>query len=1117
MTLLPTSRATLALAGALLLALAPAAQAQPDALNKTFTDDPVPPGGTVTLQFTLINFDRDEGITDLAFTDDLDATLSGLSALGLPLADVCGPGSQLAGDPDASNLSFTGGSLDPEASCTFSVVLQVPAGAVPGTFPNTTSPLTGVRGGEPVTLNAAADDLVVSPVPILTKEFTDDPAIPGGTVTLEFTIANTSPTSDATGIAFTDNLAAALPGLAASVLPPAGFCGPSSTISGTSVLSVSGASLAPAGSPGDSCTFQVTLEVPAGASGGSYLNTTSAVTATVDDETVTGDPASDHLVVVAAPRLQKEFTDDPVQPGDTVTLEFTLSHPAEASGDAIGIAFTDDLEAIPTLSGLQSLSGTLTDVCGTGSEISGSSTLFFSGGTLSPGESCAFSVTLQVPAGAPSGNHLNTTSTVQATVDGVATESPAASALLSVAILVLTKEFTDDPVLPGATVTLEFTIQNLSPSAEATDVVFTDNLGAVLPGLVPSDLPKLDVCGTGSSFTISGSTLVLSGGSLDPGESCTFDTVLQVPPGAASGTYPNSTAGFSATVEGGTVLFPNAADTLTVDDNLLLFAKEFTDDPVPPGATVTLRFTIENLASETATDIAFTDDLDAALSGLAALGLPIADPCGTGSALVGDPDASTLSFTGGTLAAGGSCTFDVTLQVPGDAPLGTDAVNTTSEVTGTVGGLPVAGDPATDTLQILAVTFAKSFDGPTAAGGAPVLTFVLTNLDPDAGVSSLGFTDDLDAVLPGLVAAPPLPAEPCGAGSGLSGTSTLLLSGGSLAAAGQPGDSCTFDVTLEVPADAAPGDFPNTTSELTSAGLPVAEPATATLSVEPPPGFGKSFAPDVVAVGQVSTLTFTIVNTASAVDATGLAFADTLPAGVEVASPPDAATTCTGGTIAAAAGGGTISYSGGTVAAGASCAVRVDVVPTAPGTHLNTSGVITSSSGSSGTASDTLEALAQALAFEKEFVGIAAGGGTVELVFTLTNGFAEPATDIAFTDDLDAFLAGTEAVGLPAADVCGAGSQLAGTSVLSFTGGSLPAGGTCTFSVTLQLPPELPPPPYENLTSPVTLNVGGAVVEGAGAAAVLQVSILAIPTATTWGLLLLASLLAAGALWRLRG
>ena len=66
-------------------------------------------------------------------------------------------------------------------------------------------------------------------------------------------------------------------------------------------------------------------------------------TATVDGATRTGLPASDTLTVIAAPQLTKEFTDDPVQPSGTVTLEFTLTN-LDAAQAASAIAFTDDLD-----------------------------------------------------------------------------------------------------------------------------------------------------------------------------------------------------------------------------------------------------------------------------------------------------------------------------------------------------------------------------------------------------------------------------------------------------------------------------------------------------------------------------------------------------------------------------------------------------------------------------------------------------------------------------------------------------------------------------------------------------------------------------------------------------
>ena len=50
---------------------------------------------------------------------------------------------------------------------------------------------------------------------------------------------------------------------------------------------------------------------------------------------------------------------------------------------------------------------------------------------------------------------------------------------------------------------------------------------------------------------------------------------------------------------------------------------------------------------------------------------------------------------------------------------------------------------------------------------------------------------------------------------------------------------CMFDVVLQVPITATPGSYINTTSDLTSGGLSMRAPITATLVIEPPPVFDK--------------------------------------------------------------------------------------------------------------------------------------------------------------------------------------------------------------------------------------------------------------------------------------
>jgi hypothetical protein len=592
------------------------------------------------------------------------------------------------------------------------------------------------------------------------------------------------------------------------------------------MLNFTGGSLAMAGMPGDSCTFDVTLNVPTGVPSGAYLNTTGDLTAAPEGTS----PASDNLIIVAAPTLRKEFTDDPVAPGGTVTLEFTLSHRPEAIGDATNITFTDDLA--PVLAGLTAnLPPTPDPPCGAGSALAGSAgntLLTLTGGTLSPGSNCTFSMTLNVPIGAPFGTYSNTTSGVSATVQSTAGTSAPASDFLNVTALSFSKEFTDDPALPSGTVTLEFTIENVSPTVDATDITFSDNLAAILPGTpditVASALP-MNVC-NGTLVGIGPSSLSFSGGSLMAGvPPCTFSVTLDVPPAAADGTYANVTSSLSATMGGGGVTINPAVDNLVVNANPLLLTKEYTDDPVAPGDTATLEFTITNPdASQGATAISFTDDLGATLAGLAAVGLPVNNVCGIGSQIAG---AGVLTLTGGDLAAGASCTFSVTVQVPVAATAGS-YTNTTSQVNGTMGGLPITGDPATDDLSVGAFTFSKTFLAPVPVGGTGTLEFTIENLDASSGAVGIAFSDDLDAVVTGMVAVGLPLADVCGPGSLLAGTSFLTLTGGNLVASG----SCTFSVDVQVPSDAPVGTFTNTTSTLSQGGIPVGEPAEADVIVE---------------------------------------------------------------------------------------------------------------------------------------------------------------------------------------------------------------------------------------------------------------------------------------------
>jgi uncharacterized repeat protein (TIGR01451 family) len=102
------------------------------------------------------------------------------------------------------------------------------------------------------------------------------------------------------------------------------------------------------------------------------------------------------------------------------------------------------------------------------------------------------------------------------------------------------------------------------------------------------------------------------------------------------------------------------------------------------------------------------------------------------------------------------------------------------------------------------------------------------------------------------------------------------------------------------------------------------------------PQLDKSFNPSVLNVGETSLLTFTITNTSELAAKEGWSFKDTLPAGLVVASPAAASSTCASPTtVTATAGGGTIAVKGSLAAEMNYCTVNVNVTSATAGTYTN--------------------------------------------------------------------------------------------------------------------------------------------------------------------------------------
>lgn len=957
-------------------------EVQTNSLDMLFLENPVAPEGTTTLQFTINNRDRSNSLTDIAFTNDLGNTLAGLTFSSL-VSNDCGGTVTGVG---TTNIGFSGGTVAAGSSCTCQVEVMVPSASTPGDYINTTSNITGMLGGDAFNGNIGQDILSVSPAPILTQMFMSNPVGPDGTAVLEFTVKNTSPTSSATDITFENTFPTIL--TTASIPPPSECLGAGSNCTFIPLfnptspcnpcdgipakLTITGGTLAPAGMAGDEATFSISLNVASDAEPGTYLNSTSSISAVVDGATRIGKGASDDLIIATAPTLRMSYAESIIAPGQQTTLEFTLTHSENAAGPATGITFSNDLDAFIT--GMTAtLPATPDPACGIGSNLVGSvgnSLLSFMGGSLNPGESCTFSVEVDIPTNAAAGLFTNTISGVSAMVGGVAVTSAATTSDLTISPLKVTQEFIGNPALPEGQVTLRYNLENLSTTGEVSSILFTNNFGGTISGLAASSPLPSNPCGANSS--LSGTNfLIFFGGSLTAGSSCSFDILIDIPAGVADGSYGNSTSEITYTFNGASLTTPSATSILEILKARLAITKEFTDDPVLVGTSGNVRYTIKNLDTEnTITSIAFTDDLDAALSGLTATGLPIST---CGGNITANPDAGTIEFLGGNLGPDGECQFDIPIAVPAGATPGVYP-STTSTISGMIGSEAVTGTAASDDLAVtdIEVSFTKTFSGAT-------LTYTLTNLSSTQSVANLKFTDDLDAALTGLVATGLPKTDICGAGTQLSGTSLITFTGGNLA----PSGTCTFSVDLSIPSGAATGTYESSTSPLTSNGLAVSKVATADLTIVGQPGFSMAFAKTSICQGESTTLTYTIDNSARSTAANNLSFTNNLPAGLVIATTPNAMVSCTGGTLTAVAGSSTISYSGGSVAASTNCTIQVDVTGNTVGSLMNTTGDLTTSAGNSGTATQTLTVNTEPLISGRDTS--LCGSGAVDLS-TLLNG-----------------------------------------------------------------------------------------------------------------------------------
>lgn len=652
----------------------------------SFSPTTVNQGAISTLTLTFDNTANAAAIAQLVTTVDFP---SGLVVADDPneSTDCTGFGPTVTSNVGASSVSLNAfGNVAPgfevipiASSCT--VIVDVKTTGVGELEASSSSAATnaGDAGG--------AKAVLTSTQAFAFMEFADNPTTPGATTNLNITLTNFDRSNSATNIVFSDDLNAALAGLAAISLPT-DPCGVGSGLAGTSTISLSNGTLAPEGS----CSFSIPVLIPAGAAVSSNSNTTSTFSYDLGGVSTVKPAVSHNLTITKAPSISLSVAPDPIGAGNDLTATFTITN-IDTVQPATDIAFTSELTKF--IGFPVAVTSFPTDPCGTGSTMTltvpdtDTHTLSLTGGNLLAAANCVFSVDFTIPESTAFGTYTMSTDAITATINAASVTGGTTSDTFQVITAPnLAIGFDSINVVPGGTVNATFTLSHsLNAPADATSIGFTVDLDAALTGLTATSLSS----NTCTSSSLSGtSTIDFSSGSLVSGGSCSFVAALQLPGGGASSSVSVASSIISAMVSGTAVTSP----VITSSFNVVTLSGSFvvtdndgdTDNNIQPGSTTaTVDFTLtNNTAFVDHSGVIFTMDLNSALGSLVSSSGTLVDPCGVGSQLTG---TNLLIFTGGAITAGNSCTFSITLTLPGGAANGdytitsSNLISTTPNIT----------------------------------------------------------------------------------------------------------------------------------------------------------------------------------------------------------------------------------------------------------------------------------------------------------------------------------------------------------------------------------------------------------------------------------------------------
>jgi len=1028
--------------------------ASPPVVEMALSPDTVGIGGNTELTITVDNTVNPGPISQLAFTLPMPAGVTVRA-----LSSECG--GTLTTENNGSLLRFSGGAVETSSTCEIkALVTQNIRGPHDLTIDDFTSEV-GPSAPAFTTLFTSSE-LVLG----FSKRFVPDLVPLGGRSTLIYTIENQG-TVDAYNLSFSDFFP---PGIAIATPPSVSTNCPGisiTAINGTQAIEVSPEDPIPLPA-GETCTL--TLEV-VGVAPGLHLSVSSNLTAV---RAIGGDPVSGGLAVaelevidpssILNVSFEKEFLDNPIAPGESGTLLFSITNNS-ATDTITNLRFTDDLEA--TLSGLVA-----TEIPTSGGAIVQTG---FDGDAGGGG-----------PLITEAWDYLDRIENENGNSDGYPVDQNG-NAWNSVGFDVATST-----IGPWESEDVPIQVGGIDGFPGAPDLLFGIGAAANGQNLITTYLFR-------NTFEISADQLTetewLANYLLDDGGVIYINgTEVFRTPSMPAGAIETTTlsglgdeSGFSTgnlNLSGVLVEGTNSIAVEVHQNTLESSDVGFQVQLLPGSQAVAGGFTYVDDPFQGTPDPDFSSGEVDPTGGFQGGALRVQTGGQNFFANFFSPESSggwsrefTLEETALT-----TINFRYRLNVAGDFDN-----NEYGEAVLTVDGIRYGNGPDNSLLRFNGSSDnqAESDSGwreasieiPLNAGTHTLVIGAYANRTTSETEVAQAWFDNFS------IEVPEINIEPCGPGSSISGTNLLLIEGGSLA----PGQTCSFPVEVTVPVNAAFGPHLNVTSRLSADvnGEPkIGLPATDTLVVEPvAPTISKAFTPNAISAGGQSRVTYTIDNTASAIDARDLAFSDVFPEGLRMAGgdvapgialPVETFNCGEGGIFSLSSSTNTFTLSGNAVVpAGAICTISFEVATSnaSAGTYGSTTSELTSSLGVSPGASADLTLVAPPL-FTQEFSPDFNAGQVGILTFTIDNSTSPlDATNLSFTNTLPDGLILSNPVNFSSTCIGGTASAGPGGSLLSYSNGTVPAGGRCTLQVEVT---SLEGGTFVNTTGELTSSLGNS-------------------------------------------